>query len=137
VLTRPPIAAAGAGGVDVTERRGVVDRPGAVVRDYQIVRMGQPHMKGPMWWHDGQRIGTMERAGGEPERTVPMERPLTCDFAATPIVALLDGAPFDPGTILAALREPVFPLGRRGYRQPSSLSDLGSIHAGGSILPHI
>jgi CRISPR system Cascade subunit CasD len=89
----------------------VVDRPGTVVRDYQIVRMGQPHMKGPMWWHDGQRLGAMARAGGEPERTVPTERPLTCDFAATAILELLDGAPFDPETILAALREPVFPLG--------------------------
>jgi CRISPR system Cascade subunit CasD len=89
----------------------VVERPGTVVRDYQIVRMGQPHMRGPMWWHDGQRLGTMERAGAEHERTVPTERPLTCDFAATAIVELLDGAPFDPATILAALREPVFPLG--------------------------
>jgi len=89
----------------------VVDRPGTVVRDYQIVRMGQPHMMGPMWWHDGQRLGTMVRKGLDQERTVPMERPLTCDFAATAVVALLDGAPFDPETILAALREPAFPLG--------------------------
>jgi CRISPR system Cascade subunit CasD len=89
----------------------VVDRPGTVVRDYQIVRMGQPHMKGPMWWHDGERLGTMLRAGGERERTVPTERPLTCDFAATAVVALLGGAPFEPETILAALRQPVFPLG--------------------------
>jgi CRISPR system Cascade subunit CasD len=89
----------------------VVDRPGTIVRDYQIVRMGHPHMKGPMWWHDGRRLGTMARAGGEPERTVPTERPLTCDFAATAIVELLDGAPFDSATILKALREPVFPVG--------------------------
>jgi hypothetical protein len=47
----------------------------------------------------------------DPERTIPTERPLTCDFAATAIVELLDGAPFDPAAILAALREPVFPLG--------------------------
>jgi CRISPR system Cascade subunit CasD len=91
----------------------VVDRSGTVVRDYQIVRMGQPHMKGPMWWHDGERLGTMLRAGGERERTVPTERPLTCDFAATAVVALLAGAPFEPETILAALRQPVFPLGLR------------------------
>jgi CRISPR system Cascade subunit CasD len=88
----------------------VVDRPGTVVRDYQIVRMGQPHMKGPMWCHDGQRLGTMARSRQSPsERS--HGRPLTCDFAATAIIELLGGAPFDPATILAALREPVFPLG--------------------------
>jgi hypothetical protein len=68
-------------------------------------------MKGPMWWHDGQQLGKMVRKGEDKERAVPAERPLTCDFAATAIVELPDGAPFEAAAILAALREPVFPLG--------------------------
>ena len=39
----------------------VVHREGIVIRDYQTVRLGLPHMKGPMWWHDGQQLGVMER----------------------------------------------------------------------------
>lgn len=72
----------------------VVHRAGRVVRDYQTVRMGLPHMVGPMWWNDGQRLGVMKREGGDPERTITGERPLTCDYDATIIVELLPGAPF-------------------------------------------
>jgi CRISPR system Cascade subunit CasD len=86
----------------------VVHRAGTIERDYQTVRMGQPRMIGPMWWHDGYRVGTMERAGGEPERTLTGERPLTCDYDATVVVELLDGSPFDADQILAALHEPVY-----------------------------
>jgi len=39
----------------------VVHREGEVIRDYQTVRLGLPHMRGPMWWHDGQQLGVMER----------------------------------------------------------------------------
>jgi CRISPR system Cascade subunit CasD len=88
----------------------VVHRAGTVIRDYQTVRMALPHMTGPMWWNDGKRLGAMERAGGEPERTITGERPLTCDYDATVIVELLDGAPFNAAQILNALRTPVFPL---------------------------
>jgi CRISPR system Cascade subunit CasD len=88
----------------------VVHRAGTIERDYQTVRMGQPRMIGPMRWHDGRRFGTMERAGGEPERTLTGERPLTCDYDATVVVELLDGSPFDAGQILVALREPVYPV---------------------------
>lgn len=88
----------------------VVHREGAVVRDYQTVRMGLPHMTGPMWWHDGKQLGVMEREGGDPERTITGERPLTCDYDATIIVELLSGAPFNTEKILNALRAPVYPL---------------------------
>jgi CRISPR system Cascade subunit CasD len=88
----------------------VVHREGIVIRDYQTVRLGLPHMKGPMWWHDGQQLGVMEREGGDPERTITGERPLTCDYDATVIVELLSGAPFDAEKILNALRTPVYPL---------------------------
>jgi CRISPR system Cascade subunit CasD len=88
----------------------VVHRAGTVIRDYQTVRMALPHMTGPMWWHDGQRLGTMKREGGEPERTITGERPLTCDYDATIVVELLPGAPFEAEQILKALRAPVYPL---------------------------
>jgi CRISPR system Cascade subunit CasD len=88
----------------------VVHREGAVIRDYQTVRMGLPHMTGPMWWNDGKQLGVMEREGGEPERTITGERPLTCDYDATVLVELLSGAPFNVETILSALRTPVYPL---------------------------
>jgi CRISPR system Cascade subunit CasD len=88
----------------------VVHREGIVIRDYQTVRLGLPHMKGPMWWHDGQQLGVMEREGGDPERTITGERPLTCDYDATVIVELLSGAPFDAEKILSALRAPIYPL---------------------------
>ncbi len=88
----------------------VVHRAGSVIRDYQTVRMALPHMRGPMWWHDGKRLGTMERAGGEPDRTITGEKPLTCDYDATVIVELLQGAPVDGAQILIALRNPAFPL---------------------------
>jgi CRISPR system Cascade subunit CasD len=88
----------------------VVHRAGTAVRDYQTVRMALPHMRGPMWWDDGKRLGVMERAGGEPDRTITGERPLTCDYDATVLVELLQDAPFDAAQILAALRNPVFPL---------------------------
>ena len=88
----------------------VVHRAGTVIRDYQTVRMALPHMRGPMWWNDGKRLGVMERAGGEPDRTITGERPLTCDYDATVVVELLQGAPFDADQILNALRNPVFPL---------------------------
>jgi CRISPR system Cascade subunit CasD len=89
----------------------VVHRAGTVIRDFQTVRMALPHMTGPMWWHDGKRLGVMERAGGDPDRTVTGERPLTCDYDATIVVELLDGAPFEASQILNALRSPIFPLG--------------------------
>jgi CRISPR system Cascade subunit CasD len=88
----------------------VVHREGAVIRDYQTVRMGLPHMTGPMWWNDGKQLGVMEREGGDPERTITGERPLTCDYDATVIVELLSGAPFSAEKILNALRTPVYPL---------------------------
>jgi CRISPR system Cascade subunit CasD len=88
----------------------VVHRAGTVIRDYQTVRMALPHMRGPMWWNDGKRLGVMERAGGEPDRTITGERPLTCDYDATVVVELLQNAPFDVAQILDALRNPVFPL---------------------------
>jgi CRISPR system Cascade subunit CasD len=88
----------------------VVHRAGTVIRDYQTVRMALPHMTGPMWWNDGKRVGIMERAGGEPERTITGERPLTCDYDATIVIELLGGAPFSADKILNALRNPVFPL---------------------------
>jgi CRISPR system Cascade subunit CasD len=94
-----------------TMRLGVVvHREGEVIRDYQTVRLGLLHMKGPMWWHDGQLLGVMEREGGDPERTITGERPLTCDYDATIIVELLPDAPFDAEKILSALRTPVYPL---------------------------
>jgi CRISPR system Cascade subunit CasD len=88
----------------------VVHREGRVVRDYQTVRMGLPHMLGPMWWYDGKQLGIMKREGGEPERTITGERPLTCDYDATIIVELLPDAPFSATEILDALRAPVHPL---------------------------
>lgn len=88
----------------------VVHREGSVIRDYQTVRMGLPHMTGPMWWHDGQQLGVLEREGGDPERTITGERPLTCDYDATIIVELLPGAPFQTEQILNALRAPIYPL---------------------------
>lgn len=88
----------------------VVHRAGTIIRDYQTVRLGSPHMIGPMWWHDGQRLGVMEREGGDPERTITGERPLTCDYNATVIVELLPDAPFSAEGILTALRYPVYPL---------------------------
>jgi CRISPR system Cascade subunit CasD len=88
----------------------VVHRQGRVIRDYQTVRMGLPHMVGPMWWFDGKRLGVMKREGGDPERTITGERPLTCDYDATIIVELLPGAPFSPADILNALRVPMHPL---------------------------
>jgi CRISPR system Cascade subunit CasD len=88
----------------------VVHRAGTVIRDYQTVRMVLPHMTGPMWWNDGKRVGIMERAGGEPKRTITGERPLTCDYDATIVIELLEGAPFSADKILNALRNPVFPL---------------------------
>jgi len=88
----------------------VVHREGEVIRDYQTVRLGLPHMRGPMWWHDGQQLGVMEREGGDPERTITGERPLICDYDATIIVELRSGAPFDADKILSSLRAPVYPL---------------------------
>jgi CRISPR system Cascade subunit CasD len=88
----------------------VVHRAGTVIRDYQTVRMALPHMTGPMWWNDGKQLGVMKREGGEPERTITGERPLTCDYDATVIVELLDGAPFGVAQLLNALRNPIFPL---------------------------
>jgi CRISPR system Cascade subunit CasD len=88
----------------------VVHRAGTVIRDYQTVRMALPHMTGPMWWNDGKRLGVMERAGGEPDRTITGERPLTCDYDATVIVELLHEAPFSVAQILNALCNPIFPL---------------------------
>jgi CRISPR system Cascade subunit CasD len=88
----------------------VVHREGRVVRDYQTVRMGLPHMTGPMWWYDGKRLGIMEREGGDPERTITGDRPLTCDYDATIIVELITGAPFSVDQILNALRALAHPL---------------------------
>jgi CRISPR system Cascade subunit CasD len=88
----------------------VVHREGRVVRDYQTVRMGLPHMIGPMWWYDGNRLGVMEREGGDPERTITGDRLLTCDYDATIIVELLLDAPFSTNQILNALRTPAHPL---------------------------
>ncbi len=88
----------------------VVHREGTVIRDFQTVRMGLPHMTGPMWWNDGKELGVMERGGGDPERTITGERPLTCDYDATIIIELLSGAPFSAEKILNALRSPVYPL---------------------------
>jgi CRISPR system Cascade subunit CasD len=88
----------------------VVHRAGTVIRDYQTVRMALPHMTGPMWWNDGKQLGVMKREGGEPERTITGERPLTCDYDATVIVELLHGAPSGVAQILNALRNPIFPL---------------------------
>src|SRR5262249_25807951 len=88
----------------------VVHREGTVIRDYHTVRMNLPHMTGPMWWHDGHRVGVMKREGGEPERTITGERPLTCDYNATVVVELLPGAPFTAEEILDALRHPAHPL---------------------------
>ena len=89
----------------------VVHREGTITRDYQAVRMDLAHMTGPMWWHDGHRVGVMERKGGEPERSITGERPLTCDYDATVVVELLAGAPFTVEEILNALRHPAHPLG--------------------------
>jgi CRISPR system Cascade subunit CasD len=88
----------------------VVHRAGTVIRDYQTVRMALPHMTGPMWWHDGERLGVMKREGGEPERTIIGERSLTCDYDATVVIELLHGAPFGVAQILEALRNPIFSL---------------------------
>jgi CRISPR system Cascade subunit CasD len=88
----------------------VVHRAGTVIRDYHTVRMALPHMTGPMWWNDGHRLGVMERAGGDQDRTITGERPLTCDYDATVVVELLGGAPFSVEQILKALRNPIFPL---------------------------
>jgi CRISPR system Cascade subunit CasD len=88
----------------------VVHRAGTVIRDYQTVRMALPHMAGAMWWNGGKRLGVMERAGGDPERTITGERSLTCDYDATVIVELFEEAPFKVEQILDALRHPVFPL---------------------------
>jgi CRISPR system Cascade subunit CasD len=88
----------------------VVHREGRVVQDYQTVRMGSHHMLGPMWWYDGKQLGVMKRAGGEPERTITGQRPLTCDYEATIIVELLPGSTFSASEILDALRAPVHPL---------------------------
>jgi CRISPR-associated protein Cas5/CasD subtype I-E len=89
----------------------VVHRSGVVEQDYQIVRMGLPHMVGPMWWHDGHDFGVMERAGGDPERSIIVERPLSCDIDMTVVVELLSDAPFTAAEILAAFDEPAYPLG--------------------------
>jgi CRISPR system Cascade subunit CasD len=88
----------------------VVHREGRVIRDYQTVRMGLPHMIGPMWWYDGKRLGIMKREGGDPERTITGERPLICDYDATIIIDLFPGSPFSAREILKALRTPVHPL---------------------------
>jgi CRISPR system Cascade subunit CasD len=88
----------------------VVHREGRVVRDYQTVRMGLPHMTGPMWWHDGARLGIMKREGEDPERTITGDRPLICDYDATIIVELTTDAPFSVNQILDALRTPAHPL---------------------------
>jgi CRISPR system Cascade subunit CasD len=89
----------------------VVHREGTITRDYQTVRMDSAHMTGPMWWHDGHRVGVMERKGEKPERSITGERPLTCDYDATVVVELLAGAPFTVEEILNALRRPAHPLG--------------------------
>ncbi len=89
----------------------VVHKAGTIERDYQTVRMGLPHMIGPMWWHDGHRLGVIVREGGDKERTITGERPLTCDLDLTIVIELLPGAPFAAPAILEALREPVHPLG--------------------------
>src|SRR4051794_36383343 len=92
-------------------RLGVVaHRAGVVELDFQTVRMGLPHMVGPMWWHDGQRLGAMERTGGDPERGLTGERPLTCDIDMSIIVELHDNR-FAPKAILDALNTPAYPLG--------------------------
>jgi CRISPR system Cascade subunit CasD len=88
----------------------VVRREGTVIRDYQTVRLGLPHMTGPMWWNDGNKLGVMEREGGDPERTITGQRPLICDYDATIIVELLSDAPFSADAILDALNTPVYPL---------------------------
>jgi len=88
----------------------VVHRAGTVEQDYQTVRMGMPHMVGPMWWHDGRRLGVMERAGGDPERTIIIERPLICDIDMTVVVELLADAPVAAEVILEALDTPAHPL---------------------------
>jgi CRISPR system Cascade subunit CasD len=95
---------------DTMRLAAVVHREGRVLRDYQAVRMGLPHMIGPMWWYDGSRLGIMEREGGDPERTIIGDRPLTCDYDATIVVELLTGAPFSADQILSALRAPAHPL---------------------------
>jgi len=89
----------------------VVHKASTIERDYHTVRMGLRHMIGPMWWHDGHRLGVIDRKGGDEERTITGERPLTCDLDLTIIVELLSGAPFTAQAILDALREPVHPLG--------------------------
>jgi CRISPR system Cascade subunit CasD len=95
---------------DATRLAVVVHREGTVIRDYQTVRMGLSHMMGPMWWHDGEQLGVMEREGGDPERTITGERPLTCDYDATLVVELLPNAPFDADSILNALQASMHPL---------------------------
>jgi CRISPR system Cascade subunit CasD len=89
----------------------IVHHAGEVVLDYHTVDMSKPHMVGPMWWRDsGGRVGVMERAGGQPERAIVTERPITMDYDATAVVELLDGAPYDAATLLKALDEPVFSI---------------------------
>jgi CRISPR-associated Cas5-like protein len=41
-------------------RLAVVVHRATVIRDYQTVRMALPQMTGPMWWHNGERLGRVD-----------------------------------------------------------------------------
>jgi CRISPR system Cascade subunit CasD len=89
----------------------VVHRPGVVEMDYQTADLGKPHMIGPMWTHDGQRLGSFERTGGDIEATRQQWRPYTADASLTVLVELFPDAPFRPQEILAAFDQPAHPIG--------------------------
>ena len=58
----------------------------------------------------GRHLGVMEREGGDPERTITGERPLTCDYMLRSLLSCYQGAPFDARKLLCASTSPVFPL---------------------------
>lgn len=88
----------------------LVDEPGTVMRDFYTADLSQPHMLGPVGWHDGERARVTRRTGGDKERRIIGKRPLVTGFSARVIVGFAPDAPQTPAALAWALEHPVFPL---------------------------
>jgi CRISPR system Cascade subunit CasD len=87
----------------------LVHREPSIVVDYQTTDLSRPHMSGPMWAHDGQKVWTERRTGGNATRTLVSERDMTCDVDMTAVVDWFVGDP-TAEAVLAALDTPAMPL---------------------------
>jgi CRISPR system Cascade subunit CasD len=93
---------------DSIEIGWLMHREPTIITDYQTADITSPHMtatkESPMWAHDGKRLWTFVRGGGDSERKVAL-RDITCDVDLTAVVQWTLSDP-SADEVLAALRRP-------------------------------